>query len=221
MTSKPRLDDAFRQWRGALTEAMTTPAGVMAWQDRRFKFAYEVGEQLAGQSAPGVAPVTGHVVYGVFVPGARLVYVGKTDNASRRLRDLPVGESHHLATTVPPEIWDRVIVIQWPALLAGAPSAEARAAEQLGLSTCGLSLEHLLQIAYRPVLAERRRGTGGRWTARRIDTSRSKGAISSSQFPGLFQAVREEWDALAQAEAGHGRAVAHSAAGRAVFPWAL
>jgi hypothetical protein len=43
---------------------------------------------------PDAAPVTGHLVYGVYVAGAGLLYVGQTGNAKRRLRDLPVGESH-------------------------------------------------------------------------------------------------------------------------------
>jgi hypothetical protein len=34
-----------------------------------------------------------------------------------------VGESHHLANTVPPETWERVVVVQWPSLL-GRISAE-------------------------------------------------------------------------------------------------
>lgn len=66
----------------------------------------------------------GPVLYGVFASGAGLCYVGQTQEAERRLRDLPVGESHHLANTVPPEVWERVVVIRWPLLLCEAPRSE-------------------------------------------------------------------------------------------------
>ena len=75
-----------------------------------------------------------------------MLYVGQTGDAKRRLRDLPVGERHHLATTVPAETWERVIVVQWPDLLPWAGGSEKLAAEQLGQQVCGLAFEHLLQV---------------------------------------------------------------------------
>jgi hypothetical protein len=33
---------------------------------------------------------------------------------------IPIGESHHLAMTAPPELWTRVIVVQWAELLVRA-----------------------------------------------------------------------------------------------------
>src|SRR5215470_2068317 len=123
-------DEAFGRWRAAMRDALVSPERVLAWQDRRYRFAHQVGEFLTN--------------YGVYVAGAGLLYVGQTGDAKRRLRDLPVGESHHLATTVPPEIWERVIVVQWPDLLPGVPGSEGLAAEQLGHQTCGLALEYLL-----------------------------------------------------------------------------
>lgn len=115
----------------------------------------------------------------------RLLYVGQTKDAKRRLRDLPIGESHHLATTVPPEIWERVIVIQWPNLLLRISAQEAQAAERLGLFTCGLAVEYLLQVAFRPVLNSRRRSTNAGWITRNIESSRSRGAVASLQLPEL------------------------------------
>jgi hypothetical protein len=100
-----------------MLDSLADPESVLAWQDRRYRFAHHVGQLLTSPARPDAAPVTGHVVYGVHVAGAGLLYVGQTGNAKRRLRDLPVGESHHLATTVPPETWERVIVVQWPDLL--------------------------------------------------------------------------------------------------------
>jgi hypothetical protein len=211
-------DSAFHRWRNALLEALDSPEAIMAWQDHRHQFAHELGELLAGDADYDIAPITGHAVYGIYVAGGGLLYVGQTANARRRLRDLPVGESHHLAMTVPPEVWERVIVIAWPRLLAAVPAEEAQAAEQLGHATCGLALEYLLQITYRPVMPARRRSTGGSWTSRHIETSRSKGAINSARFPELFNAVQARWQALMNAQPAAAQAVVYSDAGRAAIP---
>ena len=180
------LDEAFERWRNALADALDSPDSVEEWQNRRYAFAHQVAQLLVG-APPGGAPVTDHVVYGVYVEGGGLLYVGQTSDAKRRLRDLPVGESHHLATTVPPETWERVIVVQWPSLLARIPARAASTARQLGPSTCGLAIEHLLQATYRPALNTRRRSTAGDWIARNIESSRSRGAVASSQLPRAVQ----------------------------------
>jgi hypothetical protein len=211
-------DTAFDRWRDALLEALDSPDAIMAWQDHRYQFAHELGELLAGAGDPDIAPITGHAVYGIYVAGGGPLYVGQTANARRRLRDLPVGESHHLAVTVPPEVWERVLVIAWPSLLAAVSAEEAQAAEQLGYARCGLALEYLLQITYRPIMLARRRSTGGSWTPRHIETSRSKGAISSTRFPELFNAVQARWRALMNAQPATAQAVVYSDAGRAVTP---
>jgi hypothetical protein len=215
-------DDAFSRWRAAMLDSFASPERVLAWQDRRYLFAHRVGQLLTRPARPVAAPVTGHVVYGVHVAGAGLLYVGQTGDARRRLRDLPVGESHHLATTVPPEMWERVIVVQWPELLPSAPVPEARAAGQLGHQTCGLAIEHLLQLRYRPVMTARRRSGAGEWTARHIDSSRSRGAVSSGRFPRLSEAVDTVWERLATAPCpAGGDPVVYADAGRVIFPGLL
>lgn len=105
-------DFAFTQWLGSLTALTGSADAARQWRERRYAFAYRLGEELAGQSSTNPA-VTGSAVYGIWLRWG-LLYVGQTTEASRRLRDLPVGESHHLANTFPPEIWDRVVVIDWP-----------------------------------------------------------------------------------------------------------
>jgi hypothetical protein len=216
------LDEAFEQWLHALLSATSTPGGLLGWQERRSRFGYHVGQLLCGPVQPGLAPLLGHAVYGVYVTGGGLDYVGQTTEAERRLRDLPIGESHHLATTVPHEVWERVVVVQWPDLLVGAPLRECEAAERLGLGTCGLALEHLLQLSYKPVLTARRRTATGRWRARRIEASRPRGAVHGSLFPGLFEALQVVWDSLAAEPApDDGQAVCYSPAGRVVFPGSL
>jgi hypothetical protein len=213
--------DAFDRWRSALADVLSSPSGVMAWQDRRYSFAHRVG-QLLVDTPPDGSPITDYVVYGVYVAGGGLVYVGQTADAKRRLRDLPVGESHHLATTFPPEIWERVIVVQWPSLLSRLSARERNEVENLTLPTCGLAMEYLLQVAYRPVMTARRRSTKGGWSARNIDSSRSQGAAASSRLPELFSQVREHWNQLANANReGCAESVIHSASGRTVFPGGL
>ena len=157
-------DEAFGRWRAAMRDSLVSAERVLAWQDRRYRFAHQVGQLLTSPARPEAVRVAGHVVYGVYVAGAGLLYVGQTGDAKRRLRDLPVGESHHLATMVPPETWERVIVVQWPNLLPGVRGSERLSAEQLGHETCGLALEHLLQVTYRPrhfcAPPQRQRGMG-------------------------------------------------------------
>jgi hypothetical protein len=202
-----------------MLESLASPERVLAWQDRRYRFAHRVGQLLTDPAPPDAASITGHVVYGVYVAGAGLLYVGQTGDAKRRLRDLPVGESHHLATTVPPETWERVIVVQWPDLLRGLQDAEGLVAEQLGRQTCGLALEHLLQVTYRPVMTARRRDGAGEWAARRVDSSRSRGAVNSGRVPNLFMAVRAVWDQLADMPSpGNGDPTMHAGSGRVIFP---
>jgi hypothetical protein len=212
-------DEAFGHWRTAMLDSLGSPERVLAWQDRRYRFAHQVGQLLTNPARADTVPVTGHVVYGVYVAGAGLLYVGQTSDAKRRLRDLPVGESHHLATTVPPETWDRVIVVQWPDLLPGLRDSEGLVAEQLGHQTCGLALEYLLQVTYHPVMTARRRSGTGEWAARRIYSSRSRGAVNSGRFPGLFNAMRTVWDQLAETPSpGDGDPAVHADAGRVIFP---
>lgn len=212
-------NEAFYRWRAAMLASLANPERVLAWQDRRYRFAHQVGQLLTNPARPDTAPVTGYVVYGVCIAGAGLLYVGQTGDAKRRLRDLPVGESHHIAATVPPETWERVIIVQWPDLLPGVRTSERLAADRLGHQTCGLALEHLLQMTYRPIMTARRRSGTGEWTARRIDSSRSRGAVSSGGFPRLFKAVRAVWDQLADTPSpGGGDPVVHADAGRVVFP---
>jgi hypothetical protein len=108
----------------------------------------------------------------------------------------------------------------WRGTTRSAASAqEAQRAEQLGPASCGLGIEYLLQITYRPVMTARRRSTAGGWSTRHIETSRSREAAASTQLPELFQAVQAQRDLLARAPVpGHGQAAIYSDAGRAVFP---
>ncbi|WP_404195474.1 hypothetical protein [Streptomyces tauricus] len=213
-------ESTYRAWRSSLTTLLADAAQLERWQERRYPFAHQVGALLT--EAYGESPaVTGPVLYGVFATGAGLCYVGQTQEAERRLRDLPVGESHHLANTVPPEVWERVVVIRWPLLVAGVSRSEQSQVEEMGSVICGLALEHALQVVTTPPLNSRRRRISGDWQPRNLSQSRSRGALHSQRIPALSQLALAAWTALSQAAIAKQSAVIVSGAGRVVFPSAL
>jgi hypothetical protein len=139
-------------------------------------------------------PVVESAVYGIWLKWG-LLYVGQTNEASRRLRDLPVGESHHLANTFPPEIWDRVIVIDWPSL----PEAEGTLA-QVDRATVGLAIEHRLQVRVQPLANASRRTKDGGWRDTDRGKSRSRGAKAADAIGELAHVVDRLWDIAAAHE---------------------
>ena len=61
------------------------------------------------------------VIYGVLLErddgSLNRLYIGESVSGLRIMWDLPIGESHHVASRIPPEAWARVIVVRWPLLL--------------------------------------------------------------------------------------------------------
>jgi len=150
------------------------------WRAERNTFAHRLGEWLMGNMA-GKVPLTGPVVYGIWLRWG-LLYVGQTTNAARRLRDLPVSESHHLANTFPPETWDRVVVISWPRL----PEA-TEVLSSINTRTIGLGLEHHLQLTTNPLVNGARRTTDGGWRTVNRRRSTSLGARTVSVIGDLAE----------------------------------
>ncbi|MFJ5091616.1 hypothetical protein [Streptomyces sp. NPDC088674] len=214
-------DEAYEQWRAALGVLLSDAGRLAAWQERRYRFAWELGAALTGASG-GAPALNGPALYGVFLPSTGLCYVGQTQETERRLNDLPVGESHHLATTVPPELWERVVVVRWPALLGSAPASDQEAAANSEAVVTGLALEYLLQLHFAPPLNSRRRHRDGAWRPRNLTGSKSRGALAALDLPGLWTLVRAAWLELAECPApADGTSVVTSSAGRVVFPSAI
>jgi hypothetical protein len=185
----------YSQWLAALKALTDTRDAARLWRERRFEFAYRLGEELAGPRGNQSA-VHGSVVYGIWLSWG-LLYVGQTTEASRRLRDLPIGESHHLANTFPPEIWDRVVIVNWPSL----HSAEV-GLKEADHKLVGLALEHRLQLRLRPLVNSYRRTSAGGWRSTDWGRSNSRGARSAANLGELGQRVDALWDAASTHEAG-------------------
>jgi hypothetical protein len=212
--------DAYAAWREALQEFTSDARSFAEWREHRYAFAHRLGRLLTEAHPPTPAAV-GHALYGVYVTGTSLCfYVGQTKNAKRRLRDLPIGESHHLAVTIPPELWSRVIVVQWPELLSQIPDHERERALD-DPDTCGMALEHLMQCELHPVVNCFARTTDGRYRERPPERSKSNGARSASRFPKLFETVLETWSALEDFPHDGTGPAGYLSSGRAVFPSAL
>ncbi|MER5458893.1 hypothetical protein ABT008_29425 [Micromonospora sp. NPDC002389] len=206
-----RDDEAFLAWRDAMYRLTSGQEAARSWRRSRYTFAHRLGAALVGATEAGAA-ISGPVIYGVWLRWG-LLYVGQTREAERRLRDLPVGESHHLANTFPPEIWHRVVVVAWPMLVEAQPLAA-----RFGSDAVGLALEHALQGQLRPLVNSERRTSDGGWRDVMWEDSRSRGARIAHEVVELVQAVRKVWDDAACQPAG-GMAAPPSC--RVVFPGEL
>lgn len=207
----------YLAWQESL-RVLTADAPTLAlWQEHRYRFAHRVRMALLTAPAAGVAGVVGPVIYGIYT-SAGLCYIGQTTEAERRLGDLPVGESHHVGNTLPPELWERVVVLRWPTLLPLVPADERSAAEDIGDEICGLALEHALQVATLPLLNLRRRGHNGEWKARNLTESRSRGAVHAARLPRLCEVALATWQDLATTQVPDEEFMWDTRAGRIVLP---
>jgi hypothetical protein len=124
--------------------------------------------------------------------------------------------------TVPPELWTRVIVVQWAELLAAAVGNHDWVIPNM--KTCGEALEYLLHCHFHPPINCHTRTTGGSYRERPPENSKSKAAISSVSFSHLFKVVLGAWsdlEAIADPTPDDGRIADYSYYGRVVFPSAL
>ncbi len=150
-----------QRWRQALQELTRDHASAAEWRFSRYTFAHRLGAALTRDPETG-GTITGPVIYGIWLDWG-LIYIGQTTEAERRLKDLAVGESHHLANTFPPEIWKRVVVLPWPGLRF-AQDAIGR----LPQDAVGLGLEYGLQSLLSPAGQHLAPDISGRVANRRL-----------------------------------------------------
>lgn len=213
--------DGLHEWLQGLRCFTSTPEAARAFQDLRFRFAHSLRSQLTAQHN-GTPRIQGPVLYGVYLASIGPLYVGQTAKGERRLGDLPIGESHHLANTFPPEVWERVVVVSWREVLTVSPAIR-KAVEQADHAhtsrNVGLGLEYLLQRYTAPLFNARRKTAQGTWQLVDLARSRSKGAVTASHLQPLWPTIQKVWDELASVRPS---SVAHvTATGRVVFPSVL
>jgi hypothetical protein len=179
-------------WLAALLGATRTEAAATGWLDTRFAFTSRVATKLC-------EPIQGkpdtHVVYAVWLRGQhqRPVYIGQSADPLRRLNDLPIGESHHLSNSFPPEIWERVLVVDWESMVPDKGSL-AQSLRDNGLHSptkgamdiVGLGIEFHLQQDIKPMFNARKKLRGGSWRQTDFTRSGSLGARAAG-IPGVRQ----------------------------------
>lgn len=155
------------------------PGSAQPWRERRYAFAHRLGEALVAQ-APDSGNFTGPVVYGGWLNWGLLIR-GSDYGWSATPARSPVGENHHLSNTIPPELWEKVVVITWPTSLSAMnPSRRLESARP----TSRWSTSSRLRPGHLSSGARRRRDGG--WRAVNHETSRSAGATAAGNVASLF-----------------------------------
>ena len=218
----------MQRWLGALLSMTSSAEETGRYLDARHRFATAVASALLHRD-----PRCDPLVYGVWLVGhGEPVYVGQTTGGARRLWDLPIGESHHLANSFPPEIWERVVVVYWKNVLEATPRLEKRllgriqplfeSQDDSPSRAIGLGLEYLIQQRTQPLFNGRKRKRDGNWRSVNWMSSASLGAHVAPYLAELFEPVWKEWSRLAEipgpTEEGISATTEH---GRVVFPQRL
>jgi hypothetical protein len=123
--------------------------------------------------------------------------------------------------TAPPELWTRVIVVQWAELLVRAAEREWVIPD---MKACGQALEYLLHCHFRPTINCYARTTDGRYRERPPERSKSKASVGAAAYLDLFKVVLGVWsdlEAVPEPASGESRIADYSPFGRVVFPIAL
>jgi hypothetical protein len=191
---------ALVSWASAAKQVTSTEAGIHDYLGAREVFASHLGHALLGAAS---ATRSDHfcALYTVWVgDSTRPLYIGQTLNGGRRLWDLPLGESHHLANSFPPQVWTRVTVLRWRvvqnAALPNLPFQEATALAAMKTQTVGLAAEHALTVLHRPLFNLKKRQAGGGWKDVDPTTSKSRGAVAARLLPNFMARLDQAWSRL-------------------------
>jgi hypothetical protein len=218
------VSDWHSQWLTAIRAMTAAPEDAAKYLDRRLRFTTEVARALSHDDSGRDS-----LVYGVWLERHQSpVYIGQTTEGRRRLWDLPIGESHHLANSFPPEVWDRVAVVYWVKLLDARPELFAEVAAALKPlvgdnptevnQSIGLGLEFLLQHTIQPLFNRRKKRRDGTWRTVEWQNSESLGARTSPHLASLFTEVFGVWQHLAAVVPAGADVAVTLTAGRVVFP---
>jgi hypothetical protein len=84
-----------------------------SWRKQRYAVAHRVGTLLPKHIHRPLSQGDQQFTTSISLVPVSAMWAGpgQAQEAKRRLRALPIGESHHSAVTVPPELWTRVIVV--------------------------------------------------------------------------------------------------------------
>lgn len=216
--------DTWSDWLASLASLTTDPEARQAFRERRFEYAHRIGDafrewihETGGDRS---------VIYAVCLSDGAPVYVGQTPKPSRRLYDLPIGESHHLANTYPPELWRRVVVLDWTRVIRSedldarlnAACNSGNVASKPSTDKIGMVLEHILQLRFVPEMNASRKTTRGALSSRDLARSRSAGArLAVHLNESMTGAVSAFGDLLTAAEESHVSQV-RTPAGIVLFP---
>ena len=199
------MNDSRRQWLEAIRSMTATPSDAESYLDWRLQFTTSIAHKLTEGCGKHDA-----LLYGVWLEEhLDPIYIGQSTEGRRRLWDLPIGESHHLANSFPPEIWARVVVVCWEELFAKMPAitrgkiedavrSELAATSSNVKGAIGLGLEYLMQRAVRPLFNRRKKLRNGSWRDVDWDSSSSVGAKVAPCIQPLFASVLSKWEELAQ-----------------------
>ena len=212
------LADASAAWRRALEELLGDKQRFDSWRKQRYAFAHRVGTLLTEahppcRDRPGALwrpPPGNRALLRWTNPGGQAKAAGPSNR-----------ESHHLAMTAPPELWTRVIVVQWAELLVRAAEREWVISD---IKACGQALEYLLHCHFRPTINCYARTTDGRYRERPPEKSKSKASVGATAYLDLFKVVLGVWsdlEAVPEPASGESRVADYSPFGRVVFPVAL
>lgn len=201
-------------WVEQLSALTATPEAAARFHTQRTQAATAVAQTIfktLGINRKQKIPA----LYAVWLCGhTQPTYIGQTMDMGRRLWDLPIGESHHLANSFPVEIWKAVMVLRWHDLLRHHKPKEldnlmdtldvepspTKTAEAKKLEHIGMAFEHLLQKTYKPLFNMRKRKPDGTWRPVNLERSQSTGARTAKLVGDLWPFMLHIWKRIAETE---------------------
>ena len=219
---------SYQSWAMLCREINSDAVKSRSFRENRYAFNHRLASRLVEN-----LPERGldQVIYAVHLTGdhPRPAYLGTSTGGHRRLCDLPVGESHHLSNTYPPETWERVQILHWRQVLDregfDLRALEAQVAEHYpakpgeALKLIGMGIEFMFQTETMPELNVRIKLGGGGFREVGLGRSGSRQALIAGRWmKPIFPLLLDYWMRL-QAEAGaYSGPAMHTQTGSVVFP---